>query len=554
MKTSNISFTISTILLILAAIGGALYSISHFVPNSLSDYILILWCISHLVIAVGILKNNKRIIYVGILLAALYPAWLFFSSVTDEFYRVKFYYNFYIWASRIISLVFLFFAVKISNRKSIIYGVISGIVVFLVSVVISTADKSNRIIEWFYINPISDVISGKYSLSAPLSKSNIFTICSSIIVPLAYLLIGVGYSKDRIENNNSNTIIIGENSSEQPTQDNTLVDNSINEVQSIYGRNNTHKDNKPNEKDIVQYLKDYKKLLDSGILIPEEFDLKKKQLLEDLSFTADCFSDAEIITHLKDYKGLLDSDILTHEEFDKIKKQLLQGMVENTTIPKGKHGVEELRSIDEGKKIGNDKKASEEKVQIERFHRLGASVSFGNYYLQDGKNKSKMEWIVLDENKNRSLLISKYAIDAHAFNSTLIETNWEKSDLRKWLNEHFIKIAFSPEEQRAICITKIPNEQHNNLFCEDKVFLISKDELNKYLVYPWERKCQITDYAQSQGSFCNSKGIGWWWLRSSGKQENNALCVNSDGKIRSIDVNNSDSSVRPLLWLDTDLI
>ena len=71
--------------------------------------------------------------------------------------------------------------------------------------------------------------------------------------------------------------------------------------------------------------------------------------------------------------------------------------------------------------------------------RNNASDSVYNY---DDK-KINLEWIVLDKNEDKALLLSKNVIDCKCFEDTKTETTYNNSSIRKWLNEEFYNEAFS---------------------------------------------------------------------------------------------------------------
>ena len=110
---------------------------------------------------------------------------------------------------------------------------------------------------------------------------------------------------------------------------------------------------------------------------------------------------------------------------------------------------------------------------------VGYIIKFGNYYINDSKNKEPIEWRVLEVSNDRALLITKDAIDRKPYNNELRDITWEECSLRQWLNYEFINQAFSKEEQNEIILTNISNPNNarygtrggNNT--QDKIFLLS---------------------------------------------------------------------------------
>ena len=85
---------------------------------------------------------------------------------------------------------------------------------------------------------------------------------------------------------------------------------------------------------------------------------------------------------------------------------------------------------------------------------------FGHYPLEDKDNyygDQAIGWWILynDEEAEKALLISFYAIDAQVFDAS--GSSWEKSSIRHWLNNDFYNSAFTEEEQQMILTTTVKN-------------------------------------------------------------------------------------------------
>ena len=161
------------------------------------------------------------------------------------------------------------------------------------------------------------------------------------------------------------------------------------------------------------------------------------------------------------------------------------------------------------------------------------------------------------------MLLSAYDLDAKRYNEEREEVTWETCTLRKWLNEEFINTAFGAEEQQRIITTKVENTDDPNFKTpggndtEDKVFLLSIVEAEKYMPTDFERKTAPTPFAKKEGA-CTNNGSCWWWLRSPGRNPFNAAYVHYFGNIidRGIDVNRGNGvsidygAVCPALWFE----
>ena len=131
--------------------------------------------------------------------------------------------------------------------------------------------------------------------------------------------------------------------------------------------------------------------------------------------------------------------------------------------------------------------ASAEKKTVE----AGDVITFGCYHqTAAGTDRTPIEWIVLDVQEEKALVISKYALDYQPYHADMGDTNatWETCTLRAWLNGDFLQDAFSTEEQAAILTTIVDNSaaQGNSSWksvggnnTQDRVFLLSCAEAGK---------------------------------------------------------------------------
>lgn len=192
---------------------------------------------------------------------------------------------------------------------------------------------------------------------------------------------------------------------------------------------------------------------------------------------------------------------------------------------------------------------------------VGDQVFFGSYEQDnDAENgKEAIEWTVLDVQGDRALLLSRHALDSLSYHTTWEDTTWENCSLRSWLNDRFLKSAFSDEEQAAILTVSVDNNGQGNSAwstdngnnTSDKVFLLSYKEAENYFSTYEERICSPTQYAVTQGAFAYSgNGNGWWWLRSTGRRQSFAAVVMSEGLIGVSYYNDcSCFTVRPAIWI-----
>ncbi len=113
---------------------------------------------------------------------------------------------------------------------------------------------------------------------------------------------------------------------------------------------------------------------------------------------------------------------------------------------------------------------------------------FGTYE-QDGDESNgpePIEWEILDENENGTLLISRYVLDSVQYNETREEVTWENCSLRSWLNNDFYNTAFDDGMKASINTVTIDNEGNTLLGTlggndtSDKIFALSVSEILKY--------------------------------------------------------------------------
>lgn len=80
---------------------------------------------------------------------------------------------------------------------------------------------------------------------------------------------------------------------------------------------------------------------------------------------------------------------------------------------------------------------------------LGSIVVFGNYPSVTG-TKQPLTWRVLFSHGGKVLLITEHSITERLYHHTHAQANWEKSDLRQWLNGEFFEDTFTESEKKVI--------------------------------------------------------------------------------------------------------
>ena len=209
-----------------------------------------------------------------------------------------------------------------------------------------------------------------------------------------------------------------------------------------------------------------------------------------------------------------------------------------------------------------EKLKSAKQAQIKNA-KVGDIVYFGTYEQDNDttNGKENIEWLVLAKENNRVLVISDKALDCRAYQAnSLSYATWEKCSLREWLNNDFFNTAFSDDEKAVIPTVTVSADKNPTYntdpgnATQDQVFLLSIVEAKKYFSSDSARQCSPTDYAVANGACKSNDNICWWWLRSSGCNQDYAAFVYSNGNIfeDGYYILNSHRAVRPAMWISID--
>lgn len=179
-----------------------------------------------------------------------------------------------------------------------------------------------------------------------------------------------------------------------------------------------------------------------------------------------------------------------------------------------------------------------------------------------------IKWRVLSINSDGTdaFVIADRAIDiAQYYSASNVEITWEKSSVRQWLNDAFLKKAFTADEQAAVKTTTVKTADNQESSepggndTQDKIYLPSIEE-----IYNWDygfsaqedeeqtRMTTSTDYAWLGGTpFKRIAGFMSYWLRSPGKQKGYPATIGDwgAGKITSAKAEEY-LGVRPVMHVD----
>ena len=208
-----------------------------------------------------------------------------------------------------------------------------------------------------------------------------------------------------------------------------------------------------------------------------------------------------------------------------------------------------------------DPEAEEETLPTGGFRTVGSIVTLGSYEQDNDPENGReaIEWAVLDVQDGRSLIISKFALDCQPYNTDIMpDPTWETCSLRKWMNEDFLREAFSAEEQKRISgntVTADRNPEYDTdpgRDTEDLVFLLSMPEAERYFNSDAAGQCIASPYALAKACYADPRdGSCCWWLRSPGFSAAFAAFVDSYGVIKygGDAVASAPFGVRPALWI-----
>ena len=191
------------------------------------------------------------------------------------------------------------------------------------------------------------------------------------------------------------------------------------------------------------------------------------------------------------------------------------------------------------------------------------TYTFGSYE-QDGdtaNGKEPIEWLVLDRDGDKALLLSKYALDYQSFmpfyEPVTEPFTWESCSLRRWLNSTFLNAAFSADEQRRLLTATVitsPGGFHRSdgpVTTEDRVFLLSDTEVYAYFANEAAAAAEYTAYALSGNPWpgnAAAPGPADWWLRT-GDGGNHPDTVRGSGSVGEGTRSYEGEYVRPAVWI-----
>lgn len=183
----------------------------------------------------------------------------------------------------------------------------------------------------------------------------------------------------------------------------------------------------------------------------------------------------------------------------------------------------------------------------EKTYRIGDTLFFGHFEADaDVENGPEpIEWIILDLQENELLLMSKYVLTTLPYHEAKENADWTSCTLRRWLNGDFFTGAFSESEKDKIVPAGTDGTADPE--CADRVFILSRAELIKYLPAKSARVCYPTQFAAMQGAK-RLNGAGAYWLRDNSRTHYGQIIMSDGSAVTSgVYVNDTYVGVRPCI-------
>ena len=172
-----------------------------------------------------------------------------------------------------------------------------------------------------------------------------------------------------------------------------------------------------------------------------------------------------------------------------------------------------------------------------------ARIALGHYPKDNEWQKAPLEWLVIGEEDDSVLLITKDVIDCLPIDSKVHKTTWEDCELRAWLNSDFLDTVFSTEE-RASLLPNTVRTQHNRtkeyFETTDYAYILSREEAERVFDPISLGEAQPTPVAKSHdvghrlGSYKNngriSKKGACWMMRLPASKKTTPACFDPYGE------------------------
>lgn len=178
----------------------------------------------------------------------------------------------------------------------------------------------------------------------------------------------------------------------------------------------------------------------------------------------------------------------------------------------------------------------------------GDIIRFGNCrQLNDMCDYTPIEWRVLEVREADVLLLSLHGLYASPMAYAPGPVFWHDSPARAAL-KHFFEQRTIGLRDEALRPCGVPGAE------QDRLFLLSAEEMRRYLPSTTRRQCTATEYAEAVGIVFDGD-MSWtdlrpWWLRPCGTAKESADFVFPSGRVGAHDPVHGSLLLRPALRAD----
>ena len=188
-------------------------------------------------------------------------------------------------------------------------------------------------------------------------------------------------------------------------------------------------------------------------------------------------------------------------------------------------------------------------------------------YEQDGNEangEEPIEWLVLDVHEDKMLVISKNVLASKRFDNDYVP--WKDSQIRKWLNEEFVRDAFDGIENKLIMEVDV---YEDGQMTTDSIFLLGEKEVTKYFNTVEESQCEATKYAtiQAEKEYLKGEKVVWT-LRTTCEEEDSSVFTNDSWATdpsnywKLVGINErfttylkvGEQNIRPAMWIGLSVV
>lgn len=187
-----------------------------------------------------------------------------------------------------------------------------------------------------------------------------------------------------------------------------------------------------------------------------------------------------------------------------------------------------------------------------KFDNAGIADIYGKKYIkldtEDGEQfftVDKIAWKVLLEEDGKKFMVSELVLDCEYFMPEIVDSSWDVSYMREWINTEFRKIAFTDKEYEKLELMYVKNPDNycygtsNGEDTEDYITMLSCNDLadekygfkDKDTMYDDNRIAKCTEYAAAKGVFADEEMNAKWWTNSNGSMNTAYVFVNTNGVI-----------------------